>query len=188
MFAPASQANFLSIVRHSAAWPRASPTLTQQLGLQPCAWTSSPQRRVQGSLRPACRRRRSDALRAGAAPPLQQCVLPGLCRSCRRARSTLPSPEALHKLSCCRQSAGARCPLISKEASQRPAGSVLGADKARQAVQGGARAAVLEHAGRGPRYQAVAGAWAARCAPSSACLESASVPVAAQTRGAWGGL
>jgi len=79
----------------------------EQLGLQLCTWTRSPQRCMQGSLHPACRRRAA----ALGVPPRLQRVLLGLCRSCRRARSAWPAgtpPEAWHKLSCCRQSAGAR--------------------------------------------------------------------------------
>jgi len=105
----------LITVCHSVAWPRARPTLTDQPGLQPYAWTSSPQRCVQGSLRPACRRRRS-ARRGSAAPPT--CNACDLCRFCRRARSALRgSPrlhhQARHRRSSCSQSAGALRALTS---------------------------------------------------------------------------
>jgi len=66
-------------------WARVIPRLTEP-GLQPYAWTNSPQRCVQGSLRPAGCRRGSGAVHAGASPRLQG-VLLGLCRCCRRERS-----------------------------------------------------------------------------------------------------
>jgi len=99
--------SFLSSACHSAVCTRASSLLMEQLGLQLCTWTRSPQRCMQGSLHPACRRRAA----ALGVPPRLQRVLLGLCRSCRRARSAWPAgtpPEAWHKLSCCRQSAGVR--------------------------------------------------------------------------------
>jgi hypothetical protein len=52
-----SVCNLHCTARHSTAWARASPMLVEQLGLQLYAWTSSPQRCVQESSRPACRRR-----------------------------------------------------------------------------------------------------------------------------------
>ncbi len=52
--------------------------------------------------------------------------------------------------------------------SHKPAAAMLGTRCAWQAVQGGARAAVLERAGVAARCQAVAGARTARYAPSNA--------------------
>jgi len=71
--------------------------------------------------------------------------------------------------------------------SHKPAAAMLGTRCASQAVQGGARAAVLERAAGGPHCQAVVGAWAAWRAPSFACyigVKTVLPATSAQTR-AW---
>jgi len=99
-----------STARHSAAWSRAIPVPTEQLGFQPCAWTSSPQRCAQRSSRPACRRRAGGATRAGPRRASNS-VLLDRCRSCRQLRSTLTSTarRQAQKLFPYSSSAGAHC-------------------------------------------------------------------------------
>ena len=62
----------------------------------------------------------------------------------------------------------ARTAPLNIGSTHKPAAAMLGTRCAWQAVQGGARAAVLERAGVGARCQAVVGARTARYAPSNA--------------------
>ncbi len=177
-------------MRRSAVWWCANPTPGAQLGLQLYAWTSSPQRHVQGSLRLACQCRRLGALYARTLPFPDKCCsasagLAGVrgppCRGLvpiRRGREA--SFLAADSLQACAAS-------YNVGSSHKPAAAMLGTRCASQAVQGGARAAVLERAAGGPHCQAVVGAWAAWRAPSFACyigVKTVLPATSAQTR-AW---
>jgi hypothetical protein len=113
-------AHLVSIVRHMGAQ---NPNADQAAGPPALRLDELPAEVRAGELAPCLLPQGSSALRAGTAPRLQ-CLVPGLCRSCRRARSNLPGTpfgrqEPCHRRFSCREFAGAHRTLTSKASSQQ---------------------------------------------------------------------